>query len=125
IDLMVRDPEAVIGSWIELGASRITVHFESTNYPAKIIDDFKTKYGHDRDFAPDLLSFGFAIGAETDPAVLEPFIDEMDYVQFMGIKRIGRQGEPFDKNVIARINAFRKKHPGMEIQVDGGVSNET
>ncbi len=125
IDLMVQDPEKIIGAWIALGASRITVHIESTKNPARIVSDFKTKYGHDRDFAPDLLSFGFAINVETDSNVLEPFIKDIDYVQFMGIARIGKQGEPFDKRVIDRINAFRKKHPEMQIQVDGGVSNET
>ncbi len=125
IDLMVQDPEAVIGSWIALGASRITVHIESTNYPGKIVDDFKKKYGHDRDFAPDLLSFGFAINVETNTAVLEPYIGDIDYVQFMGVKKIGRQGESFDKSVTEHITAFHKKHPDIEIQVDGGVSNET
>jgi len=125
VDLMVRDPEKIIGSWIQLGASRITVHIESTNYPARIVADFKQKYGHERDFAPDLLSFGFALGADTNPFVLEPFIDAINYVQFMGIERIGKQGEPFDPKVIDRIKEFRKRHPDMEVQVDGGVNNET
>jgi ribulose-phosphate 3-epimerase len=125
IDLMVRDPEKVIGSWIALGASRITVHIESTNYPARVVQDFKTKYGHDRDFAPDLLSYGFAINIDTDMALLDPFINDIDYVQFMDIKHIGKQGEPFDKRVIPRITEFRKKYPEKEIQVDGGVNNET
>lgn len=125
IDLMTRDPEETIGSWIALGASRITVHIESTNYPERIVSVFKKRYGHDRAFAPELLSFGFAIGTETDTAILDPFVGDIDYVQFMGIKRVGKQGEPFVPGVIERIKAFRKKYPDTEIQVDGGVSNES
>lgn len=125
LDLMVQNPEEVIGSWIALGASRITIHVESTNYPQRIVSDFKVRYGHDRDFTPDLLSFGFALNIDTDIAVIAPFIDDIDYVQFMGIKRIGRQGEPMDKRIIERITTFRRTYPSKEIQIDGGVSNET
>jgi ribulose-phosphate 3-epimerase len=123
IDLMVKEPEKVIGFWIALGANRITAHIESTNYPEQIIRDLKQKYGHDRNFAPDLLSFGFAINTETHPVILEPFINDIDYVQFMGIDHIGKQGEPFNPKVIDRIREFRAKHPEVKIQVDGGVNN--
>lgn len=125
VDLMVRDPEQITGAWIAVGASRVTVHAESTTYLPRVVTDLRVKYGHDKDFAPDLLSFGLALGLESDLSLIEPFIPSIDYVQFMGIRRIGRQGEPFDRRVLARIEAFRRRHPDMPIQVDGGVTELT
>ncbi|HVX90328.1 MAG TPA: hypothetical protein VHC20_01690 [Candidatus Paceibacterota bacterium] len=125
IDLMTARPEEAIGSWVALGASRITVHLESTTYLPRIVSDFNQKYGHERGFAPDLLSFGFAIGMQANPMLLEPFIKDLDYVQFMGIDVVGKQGMPFDPGVIERVRAFKRAHPDTEVQVDGGVTLET
>lgn len=124
-DLMVDDPEKVIGHWVQAGANRITVHAESTHRLPQILEDLKVKYGYDKDFAPDLLSFGLAINTTTDLALIDPYIEHCDYVQFMGISTIGKQGQPFDKRVIAKIAEFRKKHSDILIQVDGAVSLET
>lgn len=125
VDLMVEAPESVIGHWVRAGASRITVHAESTPRLASLVKDFQVTYGHDKTFAPELLSFGLAISIDTDPALIEPYLDQCDYVQFMGIASIGKQGQPFDPRVLPKIRAFHKKHPEMPIQVDGGVSLET
>jgi ribulose-phosphate 3-epimerase len=72
-----------------------------------------------------LISLGLAIGAATDPTFVEPFVNDIDYVQFMGIATIGKQGQPFDPRVVDRIRTFKKKHPDIPIQVDGGVTLET
>ncbi len=122
IDLMSRDPESVAGTWIALGATRLTVHAESTPYLGQFLRDTRAKYGHEKDFAEGFLSLGIAIGAQTDLSLVEPYLDRIDYVQFMGIETIGHQGEPFSASVLPRIAAFRKQHPGMQITVDGGVS---
>ena len=42
----------------------------------------------------------------------------------MGIARIGRQGQPFDRRVFEKIKTFHAKHPEIVLQVDGGVSLE-
>lgn len=125
MDLMVANPEAEAERWVSLGAQRILVHVESTKELAKIIDNLGHRYGHDKGFAPDLISFGLAINVDTDSEALEPFADRIDYVQFMGIATIGKQGIPFDPRVLKKIEAFRKRHPEMTIQVDGGVSLQT
>jgi ribulose-phosphate 3-epimerase len=125
IDLMVSNPEEVTGLWIQAGASRITIHAESTKYLSKTISDVQVKYGHAKDFAPGLLSLGLAINIATDLSLIEPYLEFMDYVQFMGIASIGKQGEPYDTRVLRKIAAFRHLHPDMNIQVDGGVSLAT
>lgn len=124
VDLMVREPEAVIGAWIRAGADRVTVHAESTRELRSLVDTMRTVYGHDKDFAPGLFSFGLAIGIATDISLIEPYLAECDYVQFMGIASIGKQGEPFDTAVLPKISAFHRKYPAVQIQVDGGVSAE-
>lgn len=125
VDLMVDEPENVIRHWIEAGATRIIIHAETTRMLPKLMNDLAGTYGHDKDFAPDLLSFGLAINVSTELSLIEPFLDQCDFVQFMGIAKIGKQGEPFDKKVLPKISAFRKKYPVMALQVDGGVSLET
>lgn len=125
VDLMVEEPEEAIRRWIEAGAMRVTVHAEATRRLEQVIGDFQRIYGHDKGLAPNLISFGLAVNAGTDTALIEPFLDRCDYVQFMGIARIGKQGEPFDARVIQKIRAFRRAHPDMPIQVDGGVSRAT
>jgi len=122
VDLMSQDPESMSGTWIGLGAVRLTIHAESTRYLARFLENTKILYGHDAGFAPDLLSIGLAIGGDTDLALIEKYLDRVEYVQFMGIRKIGRQGEPFDPRVIARIKAFRKKYPNVRVQVDGGIT---
>lgn len=122
VDLMSQDPESTSGTWIGLGAVRLTVHAESTRYLARFLENTETLYGHDVGFAPDLLSIGLAIGGDTDIALVEKYLDRIEYVQFMGIRKIGRQGEPFDPRVMGRISAIRKAHPKVPIQVDGGVT---
>lgn len=124
IDLMSADPESVAGTWIGLGASRLTVHSESTRYIPRFLSSTHGTYGHDAEFTPGLLALGLSIGIETDLALIEPHLKKIDYVQFMGIKKIGHQGEPFDTRVFAKIRAFRSRYPTIEIQVDGGVTLE-
>lgn len=125
MDLMVADPEMVTGIWIDAGAERLTIHAESTKYLPKAVTDLEIKYGHSKGFAPGLLSIGLAINLTTETSMIERYLDHIDYVQFMGIATIGRQGEPFDARVLRKISAFKRKYPGIPIQVDGGVSLET
>lgn len=125
IDLMSIDPESTAGSWIEIGASRLTVHAESTTHLERLLGTIETVYGHNKGFAPDLLSFGLAVNLATDLVLIEPYIDRIDYVQLMGIQKIGGQGQPFDPAVLRKIAELKKKHPELPVQVDGGVSLST
>lgn len=125
IDLMVQDVEEVTGLWIAAGAQRLVVHVESTDHLTDIIRDLEVKYGHSKDFAPGLLSLGLSINNDTDLSMLEPYMDRADYVQFMGIDEIGKQGQPFDERVLEKVRMCRQRYPNAVIQVDGAVSLET
>lgn len=125
IDLMVKQVEQVTGVWIAAGAQRLVLHAESTAQLPLALLDIQQKYGHAKGFAPGLLSVGLSVGNDTPLEIIEPFVDHIDFVQFMGIRNIGHQGEPFDERVLDRVRRFRKQYPNLVIQVDGAVSTTT
>ncbi len=122
IDLMVENPEETAGYWIAAGATRIVIHIESTHYLPRLMDELSEKYGYAKGFTPTLLSFGLSLSIATDTNALTPFLDRVDYIQFMGIKIIGKQGQPFDERVLSKLRSFHKAHPEVVTQIDGGVT---
>lgn len=119
MDLMCIDAEQEIESWLALGASRLTFHVESIINLQKFLTSVRKRYG--AGFA-SLISFGIAINVASDMSLIEQCLGEIDYVQFMGISKIGRQGQPFDQRTFKKILAFHSRHPEIPLQVDGGVT---
>ncbi len=125
IDLMIGEPEKHIDEWLPLGASRLIFHIES-------IKDIDLFFAHDmwKDGARDIggekvVELGLAINPDTSLDAILPYIPKIDFVQCMGIAKIGYQGQPFDERVLLRINTLRVAYPNMPISVDGGVSMAT
>lgn len=116
IDLMCLDADRAAGEWLALGASRLTFHLESIIHPRHFFESVHARYGG------EFLSFGIALNISTDLASLEPYLPYISYVQFMGIDTIGRQGQPFNRYTLDKVGRFRKEHPEIAVQVDGGVS---
>ncbi len=115
IDLMSFDADRAAGPWLALGATRLTFHAESTVDLTRLLADARTRYGDD-------ISYGVALNIASDTSLLSPNLGSIDYVQFMGIAQIGKQGQPFDQRVLEKIIIFHKRHPEVPIQIDGGVS---
>ena len=124
IDLMCTNADVMAEAWLALGATRLTFHAESTTDIGRLLASARRRYGAGDGFASGLISFGVAINLASDLALIEPCIGEVEYVQFMGIARIGKQGQPFDRRVFEKIKVFHAKHPQIVLQVDGGVSLE-
>lgn len=124
IDLMCLDAERAAESWLTLGATRLVFHAESTVDLPRLFASVKKRYGAGDGFVPGLISFGVAINIASDLKIIESCLDEVEFVQFMGISRIGRQGQLFDKRVFDKISLFHTRHPKIPMQVDGGVSLE-
>lgn len=122
IDLMCKDAERAAAAWLSLGATRLTFHAESTTDLPKFIAAARKHYSAGAEFSSDLISFGLALNVASDLALLEPCLGDASYVQFMGIARIGVQGQPLDERVFEKIRVFHERHPDVPIQVDGGVS---
>lgn len=127
IDLMITEPEKHIDEWLPLGASRLIFHLEA-------IKDQELFWGHDifKDGTRDIggakvIEVGLAISPRTPFAVLEPHIPKVEFVQVMGIAKVGYQGEPFDfdDHVLEHVNQLRVRYPNLTISVDGGVNLKT
>lgn len=123
IDMMVADPMDKIDDWVSVGAKRIVVHFESVADFSNVIKNFKERYKNEN--SPSVVELGMAFNIDTSNEKIIPFIYEVDFVQFMGIKKIGFQKQNFNKKVIEKIKSLRKEHPKVIITVDGGVNFET
>jgi ribulose-phosphate 3-epimerase len=124
IDFMCLNAEQAPEAWFAIGPSRFTFHAESALDLTRLIETVSGRYGNDF-LTCDLIAIGLALNVSSDLALIEPYLDKIDYVQFMGIARIGQQGQPFDRRVLEKVRLFHARHPNIPVQVDGGVSLET
>lgn len=122
IDLMCLDAEQEVEEWLALGAARFTFHSESVTDISRLFAAVHRRYVLEG-FSP-LFSFGLALNIASDLTLIEPYIDDIDYVQLMGIARIGRQGQPLDPRVFEKVRLFHARYPEMPLQVDGGITFE-
>lgn len=119
VDLMIENPAQSVSKWVHAGASRIIVHIESMK---NMVEDFEAI----RDAIPEgLIELGIAINITTPLSAIEPYLDRVDFVQCMGIERIGFQGEAFDERVLEHVRALRVRKPDMPISIDGSVNMNT
>ena len=115
VDLMIANPEEWVPRWVAAGARRIIVHVES-------VKDFFAI----REAVPcDVVELGVAINTTTPLSAIEPYLECIDFIQCMGIERIGFQGQAFDERVLDHIKKLRARLPEMPISVDGSVNFET
>jgi ribulose-phosphate 3-epimerase len=117
LDLMIDQPELFLEEYIEMQPARIIIHLESVKDFVKLFFALEHVKG--------IIEIGFAISNDTDDSLLEKFIEDCDFIQVMGIAKIGSQGQSFDDRCLERISYFHRKYPDMPISVDGAVNTET
>lgn len=123
VDLMCLDAERAAGYWLSVGATRLTFHAEAIHDVPRLLASAKARYGGGVDLAlTHHVSFGLALNIASDLGILEPCLPYLEYVQLMGIARIGKQGEAFAPEALARVQMLRARHPELSVQVDGGVT---
>jgi ribulose-phosphate 3-epimerase len=115
VDLMLENPEEVIPTYARVGVKKIVVHGESTKMLERIFIQ-KRELG---------FSLGLSINNDSPLSMIEEHRNEIDYVQLMGIAKIGSQGQPFDTRVLERVRTLREKYPELTISIDGSVNAET
>jgi ribulose-phosphate 3-epimerase len=115
VDLMIQSPEKILSQYVEAGVGKVVIHLES-------VTDLDAIYVHHEahDYA-----LGLSVGNDTSLEVLEKELPHADYVQLMGIRNIGSQGQPFDTEVLTRIARIRALYPDMVISIDGSVNEAT
>jgi pentose-5-phosphate-3-epimerase len=67
---------------------------------------------------------GASINFDQDNKMIDPYVEEVDFAQFMSVVP-GKQGNPFIPEVLTKIIDFKKQHPSITTQIDGGVDNTT
>lgn len=110
--LMVKNPEKIIDSWLEV-VDRIIVHYESSEKIQEIINKVH-KNGK---------QIGVALNPETSIEVAKPFLNDIDLVLLMSVQP-GKGGQEFELEILEKIRNLRNIWPGGNIEVDGGVSDK-
>lgn len=122
-DIMVNDWKPYVMHSIDMGAARIVAH----------VDNFSEADGVE--LVEILEHTGTALGVCVSNNV--PLEDHVNFIKFfeerydnifiqvMGIRDIGAQGQPFDESVLPRIEELKEWCPNLYIQVDGSMNNIT
>ncbi|WP_066053127.1 ribulose-phosphate 3-epimerase [Robertmurraya korlensis] len=118
VHLMIENPDQYIEAFANAGADYITVHVEACKHLHRTVHYIK--------------SFGVKAGVVLNPATpvqtIEHVIDDIDMVLLMTVNP-GFGGQKFIEGVLPKIRQVKdlvdKKGLSVEIEVDGGVNEET
>lgn len=115
LHLMVQEPRKEIERWLEVSqVKRILFHYESDVDIREMVSLI-----HAQSWQAALV-----LNPDTPIDVLDPYLDMLDGVMFMGVYP-GKQGTPFLPKVLDNIAAFRAKETNHFVELDGGVNLKT
>lgn len=118
VHLMIENPDQYIEAFAKAGADYITVHVEASRHLHRTIQLIK--------------STGVKSGVVLNPATpvdsLKHIIEDVDMVLLMSVNP-GFGGQKFISSVLPKIRQVKELadslNPELEIEVDGGVNEET
>ncbi|MEK7463898.1 MAG: hypothetical protein AAB610_02120 [Patescibacteria group bacterium] len=114
-DLMIDNPTVDDArKWLSAGAERVVLHLESSKDLTPVLDVLK-----------GLVEIGVAIGQAANVEDLNKYVDKIQFVQVMGIRKAGFQGQKFEPGTIDKVKEVKAMFPELKVQIDGGVSLET
>ncbi|HLD71613.1 MAG TPA: ribulose-phosphate 3-epimerase [Candidatus Peribacteraceae bacterium] len=116
IHLMVDNPADRIEEFLELKVASITFHAEA----APEADEQRALVAAIRN---DGAKAGIAINPDTPIDAIAGVIDDIDLVLVMSVNP-GFSGQPFKLEVLEKVQALRKAHPQLMIQMDGGINEK-
>jgi pentose-5-phosphate-3-epimerase len=114
VDLMVQSPILAAEKWIAAGADMLVFHVETVAVSA--LENFVESTD---------VSIGVSFSGDTSMEVFVEYLPYADYVQLMGIHKIGSQGQPFDERVFEKIAYLKEHYPNMSVTIDGSVNEQT
>jgi ribulose-phosphate 3-epimerase len=122
-DMMVSDIRAYIPFLIYYDAKRIIVHINNHS-DQEYVDIYNSIKRKNR-----LIMVGAAISNTDSLSRVTDNLPYIDFIQIMTIDKLGKQGEPLSQGQVEKIkllhNFFLANNMQKEIQVDGGVDEET
>ena len=118
-DLMLEHPEAEVLKFIDAGAASVIIHAKSAGAKEalELVAQKNAEAGDDLQ-----TSVGLALLPTAQPADLEAFAGLYDFVQVMGIDRVGFQGQAFDEKASTLVKEIHGTYPDLILQVDGSVN---
>lgn len=114
VHLMIEKPERYIEEFAKAGADIITVHAEATTHLHRVIQQIKAT--------------GKKAAVSLNPAtpvdILKYIINDLDMVLVMSVNP-GFGGQKFIESAVQKIKDIRALSKAVDIQVDGGITDET
>lgn len=111
--LMVSDPSIWLEPFRISGAERIIYHFEIAKDHREIISQIRESG----------LGVGLAVNPSTKVSQFEHLAGEVDTILFMSVNP-GFYGAPFLPEVLEKVKHFRKRYPGKQVGLDGGIKQD-
>lgn len=113
VHLMIKSPERYINDFKEAGADIITVHAEATDHLHRTLQSIKASGA----------KAGVALNPGTDPSAIKYVLSETDMVLVMTVNP-GFGGQKFIGEMTKKVAEVRAMAPGIDIEVDGGISSD-
>lgn len=117
VHLMVTNPGERLAEFLAIPVQHITFHAEA-------VTDTSDRRALIAAIRACGATAGIALNPKTSLEVIRDVVDDVDLVLLMSVEP-GFGGQEFIATTIDKITALRAAHPGLMIQVDGGVNAET
>lgn len=118
VHLMIVNPEKFIGTFKELGATWLNVHYEACTHLNRVVNEIRQAG----------MKTAVTLNPATPVSVLEEILPELDMVLLMTVNP-GFGGQKFIESSISKVKKLRELIKATEshaiIEVDGGVTLET
>ncbi len=114
VHLMITNPAAMGPAFLDAGADLLLVHVEVKDPLLPILREARAR-GR---------KAGVVLNPETPASAAEPYLAEIDEILLMTVHP-GFGGQPFLRHVLPKIEALRRRAPGLDLSVDGGINGET
>lgn len=118
VHLMITEPERYIADFIKAGADSITIHVESTKYPAEVLTAIKEAG----------VRAAVSVSPETPIKTVYPLLPLCDMVLVMTV-RPGFGGQKLMPETLQKVRALRaelqRQKLDVDVQADGGINDAT
>lgn len=118
VHLMVDEPGRFVDEFVKCGADIITIHAESCKHLNWVVNQIKAAG----------VKVGVALNPATSLEVLDYILEDVDMVLIMTVNP-GFGGQKFIASSLDKIRQLRKmieeRNLQVDIQVDGGINDET
>ncbi len=115
VDCMVDSPEQYLETILDAGVVSVILHWGSTKEYARSVERVRERGAQ----------CGLAITNDALLTEVAALIPTFDFIQVMGIKTVGAQGQPFDERTLDTVTVLRSHFPLLPIVIDGAVNVDT